>query len=146
MLQNNLGLTYFKTEHGNRSNNIELAIATFNSAFKVYKYSNFPEKWAETHVHLSAAYLARTQGDSTQNLQAAIEASKSALKIYTPESFPKNWADVQKWLGAAYQNQERISDAIAYYQLALKVYKPTTFPIDCLITGRLLENVASAAK
>lgn len=47
-----LGIGYFERTVGNRAENLELAIACYQEALKVYTIANFPDNWATTQNNL----------------------------------------------------------------------------------------------
>lgn len=130
-LQTNLGIAYQERIRGNRAENLELAEAQYQNALKVYTREGFREKWAGTKINLGSAYLDRfrdaylnrIRGD-TENLHLAIAAFQDALSVFTHEEFPEEWAKVQTHLGNAYLYGRQLSQAIACYRSALKVYQP----------------------
>lgn len=130
-LQINLGIAYQERIRGNRAENLELAIAQYQDALKVYTCEGFREKWAGTKINLGSAYLDRfrdaylnrIRGD-TENLHLAIAAFQDALLVFTHEEFSDEWAKVQTNLGNAYLYGRQLSQAIACYRSALKVYQP----------------------
>ncbi|MEG3983463.1 CHAT domain-containing protein, partial [Microcoleus sp. T3B2] len=136
---------------GVRAANIELAIACYREALKVYTPENYPEDWAMTQNNLGAAYSNRIEGVRAANIELAIACYREALKVYTPENYPEQWAMTQNNLGAAYSDRiegvraANIELAIACYREALKVYTPAAFPLDCLQSGRNLGNTAFTA-
>ncbi|GAB4208756.1 MAG: hypothetical protein Fur006_67950 [Coleofasciculaceae cyanobacterium] len=64
------------------------------------------------------------------------------MQVYTPKAFPEKWAGTQNNLGHIYYDWGQINEAIECLQSALKVYIPTTFPIECLKSGRTLGTAA----
>ena len=73
---------------GRRAWNLEIAIACYKSALKVYTRENYPEKWARTQNNLGAAYSDRIEGVRAANIESAIACYRSALEVYTPTAFP----------------------------------------------------------
>ena len=136
MTQNNLGNAYCDSIRGERADNIELAIASFELALQVYTRDAFPEDWAMTQNNLGAAYSHRIRGERADNIELAIASYELALQVYTRDAFPENWAGTQNNLAAAYWNRIRgeradnIEQAIIYLQLALQVYTRDAFPED----------------
>ena len=132
---------------GNRADNIEQAIAAYQSALEVRTRQAFPEQWAMTQNNLGTAYRERIRGERAENLEQAIAAYQSALEVYTRQAFPQDWAMTQNNLGIAYRKRirgeraENLEQAIAAYQSALEVYTRQAFPADCLQTARNLGNL-----
>lgn len=130
-LQTNLGIAYQERIRGNRAENLELAEAQYQDVLKVYTREDFREKWAGIKINLGRVYLDRFRDSylnrirsDTENLQLAIAAFQDALSVFTHEEFPEEWAKVKTHLGNAYLYGRQISQAIACYRSALKVYQP----------------------
>jgi CHAT domain-containing protein/tetratricopeptide (TPR) repeat protein len=85
---NNLAVDLGEFPIGNRSINLELAIACYDRALSVYTQSDFPIDWATTQNNLASAYRNRIEGDRIANLGLAIQAYQSALKVCTPRKYP----------------------------------------------------------
>jgi CHAT domain-containing protein len=140
MIQNNLGNAYSDRIKGDKAENLELAIAYFRSALKVYTFDAFPEEWANTQVNLAIAYRKRIRGDKAKNLELAIACFQNVLKVTKFDTFPYEWADTNNHLGVAYTQRikknkaENLELAIACFQNALKVTKFDTFPYEWAIT------------
>ena len=134
MTQNNLGIAYSDRIIWDKAENIEIAIASYRAALKVYTRKAFSQQWAMTQNNLGSAYYNRLIGDKAENIEIAIAAYRAALEVYTREAFPQDWAMTQNNLGIAYGNRiigdkaENIEIAIAAYRAALKVYTREAFP------------------
>ena len=132
-LQNNLGVAYQERIRGNRAENLELALAQYQYALNVLTREGFRDQWAGIKINLGMAYLDkfrnaylnRMDGDMSENLQLAIAAFEDALSVFTHEEFPEEWAKVKTNLGNAYLYGKQLSQAIACYRSALKVYQPS---------------------
>ena len=132
-LQNNLGVAYQERIRGNRAKNLALALARYQYALNVLTREGFREQWAGIKINLGMAYLDRFRdaylnqmdGDMTENLKLAIAAFEDALSVFTHKEFPEEWAKVKTNLGNAYLYGKQLSQAIACYRSALKVYQPT---------------------
>ncbi|TAF38492.1 MAG: hypothetical protein EAZ68_12785, partial [Oscillatoriales cyanobacterium] len=113
---------------GRRAWNLEIGIACYLEALKVYTPENDPEKWAGTQNNLGAAYRNRIEGVRAANIELAIACYREALIVRTPENYPEKWATTQNNLGAAYSDRiegvraANIELAIACYREALIVY------------------------
>ncbi len=75
----------------NREINIEISIAAYQSALKVFTREAFPPQWSMTQINLGSAYGNRILGNRAVNLIDAIAAYKSALQVITCDTFPKDW-------------------------------------------------------
>ncbi|WP_333366271.1 tetratricopeptide repeat protein [Microcoleus sp. herbarium14] len=119
-----LGNLYQQYPLGDRANNLEEAIASYNVAFTVYTRDAFPEDWAMTQNNLGNAYHNRIRGDKADNIELAIECYQAALYVYTRDTFPEKWAMTQNNVAIAYSNRIRgdradnIKRAIASYTVA----------------------------
>ncbi|AKE65423.1 Argininosuccinate lyase [Microcystis aeruginosa NIES-2549] len=156
IIQNDLGSAYIYRIRGERERNLELAIAAYNLSLEVYTRDAFPYDWAIIQNNLGTAYLYRIRGERANNLELAITAYNLSLEVYTRENFPEQWARSKHNLGNAYRDPilwkraenlelaiENLELAIAAYNLSLEVYTPTSFPINCLGTGRNLGKTAN---
>ncbi|MGK7901013.1 MAG: tetratricopeptide repeat protein [Hormoscilla sp.] len=129
-----------KFTQGNRSGNVEIAIAGYVTGLKVFTQSAYPEKWAMTQSNLGLAYYKRIKGDKAENLEAAISAYHLALQVYTQSAYPYEWAMTQNDLGAIYYERikgdkaENIEQALSAYRLALEVRTQSAFPQDWAAT------------
>ncbi|MBP0016182.1 MAG: tetratricopeptide repeat protein, partial [Cyanobacteria bacterium SBLK] len=128
------GILLQEFPRGDRQLNLEVSIAAYEQALKVFDRSAFPQDWAMTQNNLGDAYYERIRGDRADNLENAIAAYELALQVRTPSAFPQNWAMTQNNLGGAYSNRIRgdradnLENAIAAYELALQVRTPSAFP------------------
>ncbi|NES66542.1 MAG: CHAT domain-containing protein, partial [Okeania sp. SIO2D1] len=128
------GVVYLDRIRGERANNLEMAIASFQAALEIYTCQAFPQDWAGTKNNLGNAYSNRIQGEGAENLEMAIASFQAALEIYTREAFPEKWAMTQNNLGSVYLNRirgegaENLEMAIASFQAALEIYTREAFP------------------
>ena len=128
----NLSIHIKNFHQGNRSNNIEIAIAGYQIVLSHREPGS--EDWARTQNNLANAYLYRIRGKKAQNIEDAIASYTAALKVYTPEAFRQDRAMTQNNLATAYYSRitgekaENIEKAIAFYNVALEVYTPEAFP------------------
>ncbi|MEG4627932.1 CHAT domain-containing protein [Microcoleus sp. w1-18aA5] len=145
--QNNLATAYAKRIRGEKAQNIEQAMASYNKALSVYTRDAFPQDWAMTQNNLGEAYYSRIRGEKAQNIEVAIASYTGALSVYTRDAFPENWALTQNNLAIAYRNRIRgekaqnIERAIESYTAALTVYTRDAFPQDWALTQN---NLATA--
>jgi len=121
---------------GNRADNLEIAIASYESVLKVFTREVYPQDWAVTQNNLGAVYLFRIQGEQAENLEMAICFLEPSLEVYTREAFPYEWARTQNNLGESYRRRIRgersknIEIAIIYYQWSLEIYTREAFPYE----------------
>lgn len=140
--QLNIGSAYRQRLKGDAAENLEKAISANLAALQVYTKEAFPLDWAKVQMNLANAYLERLQGDKRKNLEKAIAAHQAALQVFTKEEFPRQWAMGQMNLGNVFSQQEQEEAAITCYRSALKIFRPTAFPLYCLRTGQMLGNIA----
>ncbi|MEL7357508.1 MAG: tetratricopeptide repeat protein [Cyanobacteria bacterium J06560_6] len=132
---------------GNRAINLELAIAAYQIALRLFCRDEFPENWSVIQNNLGVAYGNRIQGERAENIEKAIAAYELALQIRTREAFPENWAMTQNNLGNAYgerirdKRAENIEKAITAYERALQISTRETFPKDWAGAQNNLGNV-----
>ena len=85
--QDIIGNTYRDRIKGDKAENIELAIASYQSALKVFNQIDFPKDWAGVQNNLGLAYLERIRGNRAENIELAIAAFQAALQVLYPGSF-----------------------------------------------------------
>ncbi|AFY79937.1 CHAT domain-containing protein [Oscillatoria acuminata] len=118
---------------GNRADNLEIAIASYQSVLKVFTREVYPEDWAGVQNNLGITYYNRIREDRGQNIEKSILCYQAALDVFTRPAFPLKWAMAQNNLGEAYLFQvkgdrsENIEKAITYYEYALEVCTRHTF-------------------
>ncbi|MCB1768480.1 MAG: CHAT domain-containing protein, partial [Candidatus Competibacteraceae bacterium] len=140
MAQNNLANAYRDRIRGERAENLERAIQTYQQALQVRTREAFPTNWAATQNNLAVAYHDRIRGERAENLEQALAASELALQVYTREAFPEQWAMTQHNLANAYSDRirgeraENLEQALAASELALQVFTRETFPTDWAMT------------
>lgn len=119
---------------GDRSENIEAAIASYETALQVLTRDSHALQWAETENLLAIACCKRLQGNRGENLERGIAAYEAALQVFSREEFPEQWSKTQSNLGLAYRQRvegdkaENIEKAIAAHQKALEVRTREAFP------------------
>ncbi|WP_035734673.1 tetratricopeptide repeat protein, partial [Limnospira platensis] len=72
---------------GERADNLEKAVATYQLALEVYTREAFPYEWATIQNNLGNAYHNRIKGERADNLERAIAALELALEVYSREAF-----------------------------------------------------------
>jgi CHAT domain-containing protein len=126
-IQNNLANAYFSRMQGERSDNIEKAIAAYEKALVIITKSKSPDHWAGIQNNLANAYFSRMQGERSKNIEQAISSYKKALEIRTKANFPQEWAETQASLAFVYFNRmvgnraDNIEQVITAYENALEV-------------------------
>ncbi len=56
---------------GNRSSNVEITIAGYQTILSVFTRRVYPKEWANTQLSLGTAYLYRIRGERAENLEMA---------------------------------------------------------------------------
>jgi len=131
---------------GRKSSNMEIAIAGYEVALKIFNRYDYAEDWAATQQNLAIAYSCRIKGERGENIEKAIAFYEAALQLSTRDAFPQHWATTQQNLAIAYKNRikgergENIEKAIAFYEAALQVCTRPAFPQDWAATQQNLAN------
>lgn len=92
---------------GNRADNLEIALAGYESALPVFPRRTFPEQWATIQNNLGEAYCQRQRGERAENWEIALRCFQRALQIYSQGSHPEQWALVTVNLAEAYRHRLR---------------------------------------
>jgi tetratricopeptide (TPR) repeat protein len=143
--QNNLANAYNYRLLGKRAENLEVALSCYQAALEVYTRHDFPIQWALTQNNLGNTYTNRIKGYLRENLEIAIACYQAALEVRTREDFPIDWAMTQYNLGLLYDEQKLMSEAIQAFRSALKIWTPTTLPLNCLTASFNLGDTAFKA-
>lgn len=132
---------------GRRPINLELSIAAFEIALRVYTLKAYPQQWATIQNNLGSAYLDRIEGEKAENIEKSIAAYNLALQVHTFEEYPLNWAMIQYNLTNSYferilgDKQDNLEQAIAASKYALQFYTYENYPLDWAKTQNNLGNV-----
>ncbi|MGF1672850.1 MAG: hypothetical protein ACFCUV_04095 [Rivularia sp. (in: cyanobacteria)] len=119
---------------GKRVNNLEIAIAGYETINSVFTHDKYPEQWAATHYNLGNAYGDRINGEKAENIEKAIHCYQSALQVHTRETYPYEWAMIHNNLGNAYSNRvkenkiENLNKASHHYENALLIHTQQAYP------------------
>jgi CHAT domain-containing protein len=138
---------------GDRSINLELAIACCERTLLEYSQDKSPIEWAKAHANLATVYQNRIEGNRANNLELAISGYEAALLVYNRTDFPIDFAMTQTNLenvriermesnSSAENIQPQSVDresAIGWYDRVLTLYTRADFPIDWATT---IENLA----
>jgi CHAT domain-containing protein/tetratricopeptide (TPR) repeat protein len=135
-----LGNLYARSSVGERSANLEQAIACYKRARATVRRALVPALWASIQMDLGNSYLDMVDGDQRTHREQAIGYAighfDKALSVYTREAYPQDWARIQNKLGNAYRNrsagdrQTNQERALACHQEALSVYTREAFPVE----------------
>jgi CHAT domain-containing protein/tetratricopeptide (TPR) repeat protein len=130
-----------------RADNIERAIAHFETVLSLKTQQSDPPSWARAHNNLAIAFSARILGEKADNQERAIASFESAMAVLTRETEPKDWARLQNNLGSVYFSRIRgarasnIDLAIEAFEAALTVF---TREDDRVEWAQLQTNLGSA--
>jgi tetratricopeptide (TPR) repeat protein len=123
-----------KIEVGDRAENIELLIDSYQQSLQLHPQTIYPTVWITLQNSLGQAYQNRILGNRSENIEQSIDCYQQALQVLAPETFPKDWAVTQNNLGKAYRSRilgdcaENIEQSITCHQQALRVLNPENFP------------------
>ena len=126
---------YVNRPTGVRADNIESAIAHFESALPAWTFERDPQNWATLRNNLGIAYWARIRGERADNQERAIAHFESALRVFTRTTAPQEWARLQNNLAVVYQSRIRgtaadnLEAAIAHTEAALSVFTREAAPM-----------------
>ncbi|MEG5061634.1 CHAT domain-containing protein [Microcoleus sp. A2-C5] len=131
------------------SNNFELC--NLNGAYLLPDSENIlvPPSWSLIYL-----YWEENKFDKTNNFDVIIEVSEQVIESYPRNQYPEIWAAIKANQGYAHHRrnnyipQELIDsvEAIYCYKDALKIYKPSTHPIDCFRIGLNLGSLGFSNK
>ena len=90
-----LGIVYFSEilwlfPLGNRTINLEIALAGFEGSAKILTREILPEMWVKIQNDLAPVYRHRRLGERSPNLEKALTACTNALQISTRDTLPKS--------------------------------------------------------
>jgi CHAT domain-containing protein len=145
-IQFNLGAAYSARKSGDQAKNLAEAITANQAALQIYTREDFPKDWANIQNNLGQAYSSWSQGDRNENIKLALQYYHAGLEVFTRETFPEDWCRIQMNLGNVYRELGEIAEAITCFRSPLEVVTPTSFPINCVVTGYYLGETAFAHK
>ncbi|NMG23077.1 CHAT domain-containing protein, partial [Brasilonema bromeliae] len=117
--QNNLANAYSNRIRGEQAENLEVAIACYQDALKVFTFDVFPYEWARTQNNLGLAYHDRIRGERAQNLERALACYQQALKVRTFDAFPQKYAETLFNIGTVYQEAKQFDLAYTIFESAI---------------------------
>lgn len=112
---------------GDRSDNLEFAIAACQEALPALDRPETRAQWANAQLVLAGALSDRVRGSRALNLENAITADRAALSVRSRESAPSDWAVAQSNLGVHLSirligdPQENIEAAIEAFNAAATI-------------------------
>lgn len=146
-LHSAIGVVLFENSTGNRSDNIERAIARQRAVLEICSRDVCDQDWATAHFNLGNAFANRIEGPRAQNIDNAIAHYRESLEVFTREALPSDWARVRNSLGYARMHQvggERatnLESARRDFLDAAEVYTREAFPDDWAMTQHNLAAV-----
>jgi CHAT domain-containing protein len=129
---------------GDRTSNVEIAIASYEIALTVFTLQDFPERWADIQWLIGDIYyfdlsdidnnVILEEGKIEENQEKGIICYQKALQVFTHKNFSEEWARIQKTLSNLYQERirdkksENIEKAIRCGLDALQVLTRESYP------------------
>ncbi|WOD39902.1 CHAT domain-containing tetratricopeptide repeat protein [Nodosilinea sp. E11] len=139
LLKLNLAKAYFRSEHGDPSQNIKKAIVACEEAQKIRIRETMPTEWqedkmfwADCQAKLGGILTIKTQGDRAKNIEDGIEAYQKSLQVRTHDSLPAEWAKSMYRLATTYKKRicgdqlENIKIALSICEQILQVMSQDT--------------------
>jgi len=127
-----LGKAYDNRSKGDKTQNTERAITSYENALRLLSRETNPQGWAVLQVSLGFAFAKRDVGDPAQAVERAISAFRAALTALAPERDRDTWATAQLGLGEAYLRRqdkgESIEQAFEAFTAALTVVSKERSP------------------
>ena len=103
----NRGAAYWSRIKGERAENLELAMATYQEALSVLTRDAFPNHWAVAQNNLGLVLAERVRGRRAKNIDDAIDAYQAAMKVQDPQKLPAQSIMLKTNLARAYVVRER---------------------------------------
>jgi CHAT domain-containing protein len=116
---------YEEWRGGERADNLERAIATYEQALHILTRARSAQAWAVLQTNLANVYAERVRGDRAENLEKALGAYEGALTVFTREAMPRDWALALSNLASIYAERVRgeraanMEKAVAAFEAAL---------------------------
>lgn len=155
MISFKLSQLYFR--YWKFSNDIQAlrdAVQYLREAEKTYTQISFPELWSKIEGYLGF-YLSLLGLFSNSNdiSKLAIRSYKNKQTVYRKELYPVAWAKIQENIANVYYNigknakdKTALTEAIEYYQSALKVYESKKMRQDIIVVNNSMDKVMKAWK
>lgn len=155
MISFKLSQLYFR--YWKFSNDIQAlrdAVYFLREAEKTYTQISFPELWSKIEGYLGF-YLSLLGLFSKSNdiSKLAIKSYKNKQTVYRKELYPVAWAKIQENIANVYYNigknakdRTALTEAIDYYQSALKVYESKKMRQDIIVVNNSMDKVMKAWK
>jgi CHAT domain-containing protein len=132
---------------GNRLDNLEIALSSYQLVLEVFKRKVYPELWARTQMNIGNIYQSRIQGERATNLEESIVYYQLALDVCTREAFSDDWVRIQMNLANTYlqriygERAANLEHSITCYHLALEV---CTYEVDPELWAMTQLNLGNA--
>ena len=142
-----LGDAHAGNPEGDRSDNLESAIACYRRCLAIQGGDESQEFVGLAHNNIALTYLKRVGGKRAENIELGIHHCRQALAIRNREEYPEKWALSNRTLGTLYQRRlkgiraENIELAIYHYRQALEVQTRDRIPLQW---ARTTANLAAA--
>jgi CHAT domain-containing protein len=125
---------------GDKADNIEIAITSYEIVLNTFTHKDFPIEWAKAQSNLGVLYANRIMGDKANNLEQSITVFQKALDVYTRKDFPYEWAVAKNNLGIAYRDRiieakaSNTEQSITSLQSSLSIRTYDAFPYEWAMT------------
>lgn len=150
-----LALREYGMRHPGRA--VELSVAAYESALKIWTPDEHPKQWGDTMNGLGICFRrlgTRATGNLGRSfLEKAIEAHRAALTVRSRYEYPRLWARTQNNLAAALRHlgtliggtdgKNFVAQAIEVYQLTFEVRTRQNLPAGW---GESMNNMAIAQR
>ncbi|MCM1324530.1 MAG: hypothetical protein NC218_10440 [Acetobacter sp.] len=155
MISFKLSQLYFR--YWKFSNDIQAlrdAVHYLREAEKTFTQISFPELWSKIEGYLGF-YLSLLGLFSKSNdiSKLAIKSYKNKQQVYRKELYPVAWAKIQENIANVYYNigknakdRTALTEAIDYYQSALKIYESKKMRQDIIVVNNSMDKVMKAWK
>lgn len=119
LIQISLGIAYNRLPKGERTANLLQAIHHYEQALIFFSPETAPFNYALTQANLGLSYSGLLADGYLASLNKAIACFEEVLQLWRPESFPFECRVTSRDLANLYFTQERWSEALATYRLAM---------------------------
>jgi CHAT domain-containing protein/tetratricopeptide (TPR) repeat protein len=129
-----MGIVYHSLTTGDRTVNLQEAIACYQQALGCLTFESAPAGYALVQADLGDAYNELPVGDRSANAGLAITCYQQALRVWNTDTAPLDYATTQANLGTAYRTlptvdlASNLTRAIHCYQEALRIQTPEAKP------------------
>jgi CHAT domain-containing protein len=134
LVRHSLGKHYMMRTTGEPADNVDRAIALFETVQQAVDRRHDMRTWVENRDWLGRAYMRRIHGDRQENLKKASEALEPLVSALDRKQTPEAWAAVMSNLGYVYSQldlgdrQHNVDMAIADLEAAGAVFTRERYP------------------